>query len=314
MKRILIILSALITQISANAQTTSKMNYQAVVRNLNGDLISTGPIGMRISILQGSPSGTAVYTETQTPVTNDNGLATMVIGNGTVVSGNLSAINWANGPYFIKTETDPTGGTNYTISGTSELMSVPYARYAETSGTAGPMGPQGIQGTQGPIGLQGLQGNDGITIKVNNVQQVNGNVTLTKSDLGLPNVDNTSDLNKPVATSTQNALNLKANLNSPTFTGMPMVPTATPGTNNNQIASTYFVTDAIDNASTPDATASVKGKIALGGDLAGTGSTSVAPVISANAINTTKLANSSVTTSKIADDNVTTAKISDNKG
>ncbi|MFN5386711.1 MAG: fibrobacter succinogenes major paralogous domain-containing protein, partial [Bacteroidota bacterium] len=93
-------------------------------------LVSNQPVGMRISILQGSASGTAVYVETQTPTTNANGLASLEIGGGTVVSGNISTIDWANGPYFIKTETDATGGSNYSITGTSQLLSVPYAFFS----------------------------------------------------------------------------------------------------------------------------------------------------------------------------------------
>src|SRR5437764_8880255 len=102
-----------------------------------------------------------MYVETQATTTNMNGLVSIEIGNGTVVSGNFSTINWANGPYFIKTETDPTGGTNYTVGGTSQLMSVPYALYAETSGTPGPAGPQGPQGPQGVIGNDGPTGPQG---------------------------------------------------------------------------------------------------------------------------------------------------------
>ena len=133
------------------AQAPQKMSYQAVIRNSSNTLITSAPIGMQISVLQGSASGTAVYVETQTPSTNANGLASVEIGGGTVVSGNFSTINWANGPYFIKTETDPTGGTVYTITGTNELMSVPYALFS-ANGTPGPAGPQGIQGIPGPIG------------------------------------------------------------------------------------------------------------------------------------------------------------------
>ncbi|MFN4853810.1 MAG: hypothetical protein ACK5JC_05250, partial [Bacteroidota bacterium] len=106
------------------------MSYQAVIRNSSNTLVSNQPVGMRISILQGSASGTAVYVETQTPTTNANGLASLEIGGGTVVSGNISTIDWANGPYFIKTETDATGGSNYSITGTSQLLSVPYAFFS----------------------------------------------------------------------------------------------------------------------------------------------------------------------------------------
>ena len=95
-------------------------------------MITDTQIGMQISILQGSASGTAVYVETQEPTTNVNGLVSIEIGAGTT-NDDFSAIDWANGPYFIKTETDPAGGTSYTITGTSQLLSVPYALYAKTA-------------------------------------------------------------------------------------------------------------------------------------------------------------------------------------
>ena len=151
MKKIYSILVGLLLTASVFAQAPQKMSYQAVIRNSSNTLITSAPVGMQISVLQGSASGTAVYVETQTPSTNANGLASVEIGGGTVVSGNFSTINWANGPYFIKTETDPTGGTVYTITGTNELMSVPYALFS-ANGTPGPAGPQGIQGIPGPVG------------------------------------------------------------------------------------------------------------------------------------------------------------------
>jgi uncharacterized protein (TIGR02145 family) len=103
------------------------------MRDAGGKLITNHAVGIRISILQGSVSGTPVFVETQTPTTNTNGLVTLEIGSGTPVTGNVTGINWANGPYFIKTETDPVGVANYTISGTSQLLSVPYALYAKTA-------------------------------------------------------------------------------------------------------------------------------------------------------------------------------------
>jgi hypothetical protein len=111
------------------------MSYQAVIRNSSNALITSTPVGMQISILQGSSNGTAVYVETQTPSTNANGLVSLEIGTGTIVTGTFAGINWAAGPYFIKTETDPTGGTAYTIAGTNELMSVPYALFSAAAGT-----------------------------------------------------------------------------------------------------------------------------------------------------------------------------------
>lgn len=115
------------------AQAPDKMSFQAVVRNASNGLVVSSPVGMKISILQGSVSGSAIYAETQTPTSNTNGLVSVEIGSGTVVTGDFSTIDWVNGPYFIKTETDPTGGTNYTISGTTQLLSVPYALFAKTA-------------------------------------------------------------------------------------------------------------------------------------------------------------------------------------
>ena len=117
------------------AQAPQKMSYQAVIRNTSNALVASTTVGMRISILQGSSTGSSVYTETQTLVTNANGLVSLEIGTGTVVSGTFSTINWATGPYFIKTETDPTGGSSYTIFGTTQLTSVPYALFSATSGS-----------------------------------------------------------------------------------------------------------------------------------------------------------------------------------
>ncbi|MCF8371615.1 MAG: DUF1566 domain-containing protein [Bacteroidales bacterium] len=133
MKDSFIILLAILLSASVFAQSPEKMSYQAVIRNSSDILITSTLVGMQISILQGSPTGTMVYVETQTATTNANGLITVEIGSGIPLTGTFSTIDWAIGPYFIKTETDPAGGTNYTITGTSQLLSVPYALYAKTA-------------------------------------------------------------------------------------------------------------------------------------------------------------------------------------
>lgn len=135
MKKIFTIMLTVLLTVTLWAQSPEKMSYQAVIRNASNNLVTSQSVGMQISILQGFASGTAVYVETQTPTTNANGLVNIEIGNGTVVSGDFTTINWANGPYFIKTETDPTGGTNYSITGTSQLLSVPYALHTKTAET-----------------------------------------------------------------------------------------------------------------------------------------------------------------------------------
>jgi hypothetical protein len=130
------------------AQAPQKMSYQAVLRNSNDSLLISTPVGMRISLVQSSPTGTVVFSETQTATTNANGLVSLQIGMGTALSGAFASIDWAAGPYYVKTETDLSGGTNYTISSSNELMSVPYALFS-ANGTPGPIGPQGVAGTNG---------------------------------------------------------------------------------------------------------------------------------------------------------------------
>ena len=138
MKNLFTLFAAVLLTANVFAQAPQKMSYQAVIRNSSNALVTGTAVGMRISILQGSSSGTAVYAETQTPTTNANGLVSIEIGAGTVVTGTFAGIDWSAGPYFIKTETDPAGGTSYSITGTSQLLSVPYALSA--AGIANPTG------------------------------------------------------------------------------------------------------------------------------------------------------------------------------
>lgn len=118
--------------VAAPPPVPQKMSYQAVVRNSSNELITNHAVGMKVSILQTSATGTVVYSETHTPTSNANGLITIAIGTGAVISGSFSGIDWSAGPYFIKTETrSGQGGTSYSITSTSELLSVPYALMAK---------------------------------------------------------------------------------------------------------------------------------------------------------------------------------------
>ena len=117
----------------AFAQTPEKMSYQAIVRDANNTLLVDKLVGIQVSILQNSETGLEVYIETHSVVTNMNGLVVLEIGMG-VTSYDFSSLDWTNGPYFVKIETDPNGADNYTISGVSQLMSVPFALYAKASG------------------------------------------------------------------------------------------------------------------------------------------------------------------------------------
>ena len=127
MKNFFTLFAAVVLTANVFAQAPQKMSYQAVIRNSSNAVVSSTAVGMRISILQATSTGTAVYVETQTPTTNANGLVSIEIGAGTAVTGTFAGIDWSAGPYFIKTETDPAGGTSYSITGTSQLLSVPYA-------------------------------------------------------------------------------------------------------------------------------------------------------------------------------------------
>jgi uncharacterized protein (TIGR02145 family) len=116
-------------------QSPQGLGFQGVVRDASNNLVINQVVGMQSSILQGTANGTVVFAETQTPATNGLGIVSVDIGSGTVVSGDFSAIDWANGPYFIKTEFDLAGGINYSITATSQLLSVPYALHAKTAET-----------------------------------------------------------------------------------------------------------------------------------------------------------------------------------
>ena len=144
--------------VCTKAQVPAKFSFQAVIRSANGTLLSNGNASVRISILQGSAAGNTVFSETHSAATNGNGLASLQVGGGTNVLGSIASIDWANGPYFIKTEVDPLNGNNFTLSNETQLLSVPYALFAGNGGTPGPQGPAGAQGPQGIPGPTGPSG------------------------------------------------------------------------------------------------------------------------------------------------------------
>jgi hypothetical protein len=128
---IFFIVSIILSLQTSLGQSPQKMSYQAVIRDNLDHLVNNHLVGIKITILQGSVTGTEVYTETQVPTTNASGLISIEIGGGA----GFSTIDWSAGPYFLKTETDPAGGTNYTITGTSQLLSVPFSLYSNSSGS-----------------------------------------------------------------------------------------------------------------------------------------------------------------------------------
>ncbi len=134
MKKIYTILASLLLTLSMYAQSPEAINYQAVVRDGSGNIIANQSIGVQISILQTTATGTVIFSETFTKTSNGFGLINLAIGNGTATIGTFAGIDWSIGPYFVKTAVDVAGGTSYVDMGTSQLLSVPYALYAKNSG------------------------------------------------------------------------------------------------------------------------------------------------------------------------------------
>ncbi|MCC6836418.1 MAG: hypothetical protein IT213_15630, partial [Cytophagales bacterium] len=127
---------ALLISVPASAQAPKGINYQGVARDNEGKPIATKSISVRISILQNSAQGTVEYAETHNPQTNPFGLFTLVIGQGTVTTGNFAFVSWAVGNKWLQIEIDPSGGSSYQLAGSQQLMSVPYAFYSEYSGNS----------------------------------------------------------------------------------------------------------------------------------------------------------------------------------
>ena len=158
MKKALTISALLLfMSILSRAQSPNSFNYQGVVRNSSGVPVASSTVGLRLSVHDGSASGSVVYEETFSPTTNAFGLYNVAVGTGTVVSGTFAGINWATGNKYMEVALDPSGGTSYTSLGASQLLSVPYALYA----TNGPVGPAGPAGPTGPTGATGATGATG---------------------------------------------------------------------------------------------------------------------------------------------------------
>ena len=167
MKKIILTVVVILCIMSAMAQVPQKMSYQAVIRNSSNELIISKQAGMKISIIKGSLNGDVVYTETRFPVANANGLVTLEIGVGS----GFSQIDWANGPYFIKTETDPNGGSAFSISHVCQLLSVPYAMYAEQSGSTHISGNEAV--------FEGWDKNHHDDVTLSDAQTITGSKTFT---------------------------------------------------------------------------------------------------------------------------------------
>jgi hypothetical protein len=183
MKKFALTLLTLTIIISASAQTPQAMNYQAIARNSLGQIVPSQQIGVRFTITDATGS-TIFYQETHTTTTNNFGLFTLSIGKGMAVSGAIAPIDWSTGgDKFLKVEIAPDGSTNYTIQGTTQLISVPYALYAEKTKL---IGGTAITITNGNTINANYQAGPGITITGNTISstgwQLNGNAGTTASN------------------------------------------------------------------------------------------------------------------------------------
>ena len=178
----------LLLSLSAVAQNGG-INFQGMARNAAGEALGNQKISLRLSVLLNSESGTVEYSETKEATTSGQGIFSVVVGDGSILTktGNFSDINWKNSPKFLKVELDPSGGTNFALMGTSRLQAVPFAYYANG------VDAENIQGT-----LPVTKGGTGV-----------GSITALKTSLGIDQVNNTTDANKPISTATQAALDTK---------------------------------------------------------------------------------------------------------
>lgn len=168
------------------AQAPQAFNYQGVARDLSGTALATKNISVKASILDGSLTGTVVYAETHAIATNQFGLFSLAIGTGTVANGTFSTTNWASGNKYLKIEIDPNGGSSYTLSGTTQLLSVPYAMYAGKAGDSKwSDNSAGINYNTGKVGIGTATPTAWLSIEKN----------VSGSDRPLLSVDNLSNLN-----------------------------------------------------------------------------------------------------------------------
>lgn len=161
MKNFLLTSTLLFFTLLALSQAPQRINYQAVARSSAGTVMQNQNIGIRLYVINGSPSGTVQFSEQHNIMTNDYGLFSLQIGQGTLLSGSFLAITWGLGNKWLKVEIEQSGTGVYTQLGTTELVSVPYALYAETSGSGGGSGPTGPTGNTGPTGVGGATGANG---------------------------------------------------------------------------------------------------------------------------------------------------------
>jgi len=140
MKRILLFIILIPGGINLFSQAPEAFNYSAIVRDNSGNPIVDQDISFRFSLIQGSETGSTVYSEIHNAKTDEFGQVSLIIGDGSIISGVFSMIDWGGDNFFLKVELDKTGGTSFEEMGISHLLSVPYALYAKSAGSGGGAG------------------------------------------------------------------------------------------------------------------------------------------------------------------------------
>ena len=269
------------------------ISYQAVLLNpkaeqLPGQNNSYSPllnqkICLRFEIR--NTSNQIEYQEILSTKTDAFGMVNLIIGTGNPTGGtavNFDAIQWNTIPKKLVVSLDTAGNCSAFIEiSNQDFAGVPFAFSA-----------QNAENVSGVVPL--TNGGTGATT-----------AAVARVNLGLGNVDNTSDANKPISIATQAALDLNENLTNKS-TDLIADANSTDKYPSVKIIKEYV--DASVSSGVPDATTILKGKIQLAGDLSGT---ATSPEVAIGAISTTKIANNAVETTKIKDANVTTAKLAD---
>lgn len=131
MKKLLLLVLLTITNVVLllAQDAPQAFNYQAAVRDDQGAALMNANVGVQITLRVGSTSGTSVYAERHTVATDDAGVFSLEIGNGSRLSGSFSSIDWGSNSHYVQVGIDTNGGTSYTDLGTFQLLSVPYALY-----------------------------------------------------------------------------------------------------------------------------------------------------------------------------------------
>ncbi|MBT2564595.1 hypothetical protein J7E50_01150 [Pedobacter sp. ISL-68] len=341
-KLLLIALLSIGFTLAIKAQSPQQFNYQGAARNANGTPLTNKNIALRISILDGSSTGTVQYSEVRNVTTNALGLYALAIGatGASSVSGTIAGVTWASGLKFVKVEIDPDNGTNFSLAGTAQLLSVPYALYAANgppgpkgdpgvagpagaqgiAGAAGPQGPAGATGAQGPIGLTGAAGAQG-AVGTTGPQGAKGDTGATGATglqglQGIPGVKgdkgDKGDIG-PVGPSTGVAGgDLTGNYPNPTLANLQGKTLNATSPANNQVllfdgAAWKPVTLDVSQLSGAKALTSTDLSISSNGATALL--KDVVIDINTGAVSTLKLADGAVTTAKLADAAVTAVKI-----